>query len=148
MRYTLRRETDGWKIIELVIRDDRPCSDTYADARDEDLVQIFRELRLLRAAGMPPDQHKGNPDVQVWSKQCKNEHQKTKFFVLKIKPSGWRLYFMVPDHQHHRIIFLYAVQKKKHARNQEDFETLCRYRRTLASGRNDVRLEPLYIPDR
>jgi hypothetical protein len=68
------------------------------------------------------------------------------FFVLKAKPSGWRLYFTVPDLQHRRLVFLFSTQKKRNARNPEDFQKLCRLRGKLLDG--IVSTEPLYIPPR
>lgn len=149
MRYDRDAAADDWEMDEIVVRDGkRPCSDAYAAATDEELVQIFRELRLLRAAGVPPDRHRGNPIVQSWKGKCKGEHSRSEFFVLKAKPSGWRLYFFVPDRKQRRIVFLYSVNKKKNEHDQEDFQRLCNHRNKLFSGDSGVRTEPIEIPDR
>ena len=134
MSYILLRAVDDWAIDELMLGHRRPCSDAYARARDEELIQIFRELRLLRAAGCPPDQTRGNPEVDPWKGRCKSSHHLSTYFVLKAKPSGWRLYFMVPDLVVRRVVFLYAVPKKKNARDQKDFQKLCNLEGKLRSG--------------
>jgi hypothetical protein len=148
MRYDPEAAADDWEMLEIVVRGRRPCSDEYAEAKDDDLVKIFRELRLVRATGMPPDRHRGNPDVQKWSGRCRGSHKQVVFYVLKAKPSGWRLYFFVPEAPRRRMIFLYAVNKKRDERNQEDFQRLCRYRSDVESRRDDISLEPIEIPDR
>jgi len=146
MRYTPNRVIGDWELHEISVGERLPCSDAFANAKDDDLVNIYGELRLLRAAGCPPDRHRGNPEVERWKRRCKGAQQDVTFWVLKAKPSGWRLYFFAPDPSERRIVFLYAVNKKRNDRNPKDFQRLCNLRDKLTSGRAST--EPLYFPDR
>jgi hypothetical protein len=146
MRYNPEMAADDWELLEIVTGAKRPCSDAYARANTDDLVQIFRELRLLKAAGCPPNRLRGNPEVEIWKGRCPGAHKACTFFVLKAKPSGWRLYFWLKDSQNRQLVFLYAVNKKRNDRNQEDFNRLCHTRDRV--GRSGVRLERIYIPRR
>lgn len=146
MRYIRERAADDWELLEIVVGEKRPCSDAYSRAAMKDWIHIFRELRLLKAAGCPPDRLLGNPEVDAWKQQCKGDHHKSIFYVLKAKPSGWRLYFFVPDESKKQIIFLLAVNKKKDERNQEDFQKLCKAADRIRD--RGASTERLFIPDR
>ena len=146
MRYVRARVDGDWILEELLERGRRPCSDAFADANDDDFVSIFSECRLLIAAGVPADKTKGNPEVEVWKKPCKGDSQKSTFYVLKAKPSGWRLYFYVPDRNQRKVTFLYAVNKKRNERDQSDFQKLCGLRNKIDRGVAGI--DHFYVPDR
>lgn len=127
MRYIAPAPDSDWELFELERREKRPCSDAYADdANDTELSHVLSQLRLLRAAGCPPDEERGRPNVQKVGKHTPrgSDHQVT-VYVLKAKPSRWRLYFFVDDPQRRVIIFLYAVSKKTNARDPNDFKRCC-----------------------
>ena len=148
MRYTPPSVSDDWELLELVRRDRRPCSDCYADdANDKELADIFGQLRLLRAAGCPPDRDRGQPNLQKVGKHTLPvSKRKVTVHVLKAKPSRWRLYFFVLDQTLKRIIFLYAVSKKTDQRDPKDF-TRCK---SLLDDydRGAWELECIFIPPR
>lgn len=146
MRYNRPGALDDWRLLEITRGDKRPFSDAFASAKIDDLVAIARELTLLRAAGVPPDRCRGNPEVQQWTKKCSSDHHTTTFHVLKAKPSGWRLYSYVPETARREVIFLYAVNKKRDDRNPEDFKRLCHALRKLDAG--SFGTAELYIPTR
>lgn len=146
MRYNRPGASNDWRLTEITKGEWRPFSDAFANANLKDLVAIAHELVLLRAAGVPPDKCKGNPEIQAWTGKCRSAHHKTTFYVLKAKPSGWRLYCCIPDPVSREILFLYAVNKKRQDRNPEDFEHLCRLREKLDAGVLGV--ADLYIPTR
>jgi hypothetical protein len=149
MRYDPSRATDDWRLAEVVKTGSasrRPCSDAYAKANIEELVHVFSALRLLIASGYPPDRDRGNPEIETVKYKCKSDHHKTAFCVLKCKPSGYRLYFHVPDRTKREAIFLFAVHKKKDKRDDTDFARCCQILRAFESG--DYTLEELEVPDR
>ncbi|MGH7621120.1 MAG: hypothetical protein ACREMU_02160, partial [Gemmatimonadaceae bacterium] len=86
--------------------------------------------------------------VQPWSGRCKGDRAKTTFYVLKAKPTGWRLYFTASDPARREIVFLYAVNKKRNARDQKDFKKLCRHGDRLVSGDAEVFVVDIDIPPR
>ncbi len=145
MRYDRSAATDDWRLFEVVDRGRYPCSDEYADANDEELGRLLAELRLLRAAGCPPDETKGSPEIGPVTGKCTGDHTKTTYYVLKAKPTGWRLYFMIYSREQREVVFLYAVNKKENRRDPEDFQRCCRIARKLASGQ--FGLAPLELPD-
>lgn len=120
----------GWTLWQLVARprSQPPCGlvvdDEIAKASGEDLRDIRSELRALSAAGIPPDTDLGRPNFDRIPYKCSGSHSKSTFYVLKAKPSGWRLYF-VADAVHNQIIFLYVVNKKRTPRNTEDYDVCC-----------------------
>lgn len=135
MRYNRPAATDDWILLEAVRGERCLVSDVYADANDEELGDVFTALRLLRAAGCPPDKTKGNPEIEPVKHKCPGCHKKSLFYVLKAKPSGWRLYFRVKDEARRECEFLYAVHKKKRPRRDEDFNCCCRVADKLDSGK-------------
>lgn len=135
MRYDIARAVRDWTISEIVDRrGNRPCSDAFSDANDTELADVYEALRLLRAAGVPPDKSRGNPEVESIKHKCPNDHTKTPFFVLKAKPSGWRLYFRIADRETKQIEFLFATNKKKNARDPENLNRCCTILRAIQSG--------------
>jgi hypothetical protein len=121
-----------WRLYEVVKRDRRPVSEAFRNANSAELAHIARELRLLRVAGMPPDRERGNPDIQQCFKWKSPRRDQALVYVLKAKPSQWRLYFYV-IRQSRIIEFIYAVAKKENRRDPQD-EAACK--RVLA-GRFD-----------
>ena len=147
MRYDIARAVTDWTIYEFIDRrGNTPCSDEFSNANDTELADVYESLRLLRAAGVPPDRTRGNPEVEAINHKCPHDHNKTAFFVLKAKPSGWRLYFRIADRETKQIEFLFATNKKKNARDPEDLDRCCTILRAIQSG-NCSRAE-LAIPDR
>lgn len=148
MRYDFRQATEDWDLSEIVLRNgrDRPCSDAYAEANDDDLADIFDALRKLRASGYPPDRNRGNPELETVKHRCDGDHKATPFIVLKAKPSGWRLYFYIKDRERRQAEFLYAVHKKRWRRNDDDFTRCCTL--LAASRGGSAGSDRLHIPDR
>ncbi len=148
MRYNREAAADDWQLFEIVLRNgaERPCSDAYATANDEELADVFDALRKLRASGFPPDRNRGNPELETVKYKCHGAHKSTAFIVLKAKPSGWRLYFYIKEREHKQAEFLHAVHKKKWKRDDDDFNRCCALL-AAAQGRNGG-CAPLFIPDR
>jgi hypothetical protein len=147
MRYNVGHATTDWVFLEVIDhRGKRPCSDAYADANVEELANVFAELRLLRAAGVPPNRLLGSPEVELIKHKCKGDHKKTSLYALKAKPSGWRLYFRVLDPNLRQLEFLYAVHKKKDKRDPEDLDRCCGILGSIGAGR--CSRDKLFIPDR
>ncbi|HET7584825.1 MAG TPA: hypothetical protein VFK13_07960 [Gemmatimonadaceae bacterium] len=119
MCYTPPDRAGGWQLLEVVRGTRRPSSDAYCDANDRELATILRQLRLLRLAGCPPERGKGRPRYEKLG-QCTFEGRSVGVYVLKAKPSPWRLYFFVPDREHRRIVFLHSVSKKRDKRDAQD----------------------------
>lgn len=131
MRYNVRAATDDWVLFETARAGKLAISGIPLD---DDLLDMYHALRLLKAAGCPPDKTRGNPEVDVWRSKCKGEHSKSVFYVLKAKPGRWRLYFLVTSRERREITFLLAVEKKHDKRNPKDFARLCTLRGKLESG--------------
>jgi hypothetical protein len=121
----------GWTSVQLV---ERPTSapprgwvidDAIEGLSAYDLRDVRSELRSLQAAGIPPDEDMGRPNYERIPYQCPGHDAPTDFYVLKCKPSGWRLYFIV-DESKRQFTFLYAVHKKTNKRDSEDIRTCCR----------------------
>lgn len=127
MRYIAPDQDADWELYELERRSKRPCSDAYVDdANQEELIHVLSQIRLLRAAGCPPADGFSRPNYQkVGKHKLKLSDRTVSVHVLKAKPSRWRLYFFVDDPAERRIIFLYAVSKKKNERNSKDFARCC-----------------------
>lgn len=123
MRYIPEAAAADWQLFEISRNGRLPVSDAYKRVTDDQLVNLFSSLTILRAAGCPPNAAKGNPILEhVGTHTCKKSTRKFKVMVLKAKPGHWRLYFFVDDASKRHIIFLLAVSKKKDKRNTEDFE--------------------------
>lgn len=146
MRYNPAKATEDWQLLEAVKNGRYLCSDEYSDANEKELADIFAALRMLQAAGCPPDKTLGNPEIEAVKVKCRGSHKKTQFYVLKAKPSGWRLYFRVRDRAQKQLEFLTAVHKKKNARNNEDFDRCCSVADELDAGR--AASETLFVPPR
>jgi hypothetical protein len=141
----LAAKTD-WELLEVVRRGRRPCSDAYVEeANAKELANIFSELRLLQAAGCPPDRLRGAPEVEIVDRYV-NGTLRIPVWVLKAKPSGWRLYFYVRDREQRIIEFLHAVRKKRWKRDPADFERCARILDGVVAG--DTESDTLEIPPR
>jgi len=120
----------GWSLRQFVSRptSEPPCDfavdDEIAAASTKHLREIKSELRALQAAGVPPVTELGRPNLDHFAHKCKFDHTATDFYILKAKPSGWRFYFIV-DQSNKTFIFLYVVQKKRNARNTDDYDVCC-----------------------
>src|SRR5262245_49599538 len=110
------RYTGEWSWAEVKHDGYRPSEIYLRQADDDDLRAILAAMQLLQAAGVPPDLTRGNPELQrVGKHKPKKAKRKYPIYVLKVKPSPWRLYFWVP----HRglIELLYVVAKKQDKRD-------------------------------
>jgi hypothetical protein len=120
----------GWTALQLVERPDPKTprgfviDDALEDVPRMELDCVRSELRTLQAAGIPPDENLGRPKVEKIREKCPKSQSTNDFYVLKCKPSGWRLYFIV-DHDRKRFIFLYAVHKKQNGRDPADVHVCC-----------------------
>ena len=147
MRYVSPNAVDDWLLLETVHRGKNLCSDRYASANNEDLIHVFSALRLLMAAGCPPDECRGRPKTEHVGKYTPaGAEVRVAVFVLKAKPSGWRLYFYVLDRDKRQVEFIHSVQKKTNARDPKDFERCCRVLDKIWAGKTTK--ETLFIPDR
>lgn len=129
----------GWEVVELLLRPDSEpqrdyvVSDFLEEANSKELIQIKKQLRLLAAAGIPPDQELTKPDIEPWIRRCKWATKDSEIWVLKCKPSRWRIYFLA-DPASKRAVALLTVSKKRDDRNTEDFEVCCKRIDRLAAG--------------
>ncbi len=118
----------GWQLLEVVRRPDVGRGFVVSDELQAEPVgalrHVRRELRALRAAGIPPDSALGAPDVERIVFTCPDDRSSTTFYVLKCKPGHWRLYF-VADANKRRITFLFAVAKKTQRRDTDDVKKCC-----------------------
>lgn len=116
----------AWTTYEILLRDadgkldaagERPFSNDLAG--DGDPVQTaIQKMRLL--------QHHGWPDARLNLKDKRGkllidraDDEDPKIWILKCKPSCWRLYFCVYSDTK-RIVYLYAVCKKRPDRDPAD----------------------------
>lgn len=118
----------GWELVELVRRPSANAgyvvSEPLIDAGVIELKHVRREMRILRAAGVPPERTLGSPDVECITFRCPNAHNLTEFWELKCKPSQWRFYFVVHPTLP-RAIFLHTVAKKKNKRDEKHDLSIC-----------------------
>jgi hypothetical protein len=110
------------------------------------MVAVYGKLRLLRAAGFPPDAEKGRfISERIGKHQC-GSLGLVSVQELKVKPGPWRLYFAVLYPPRREIDLLWAVPKKKWKRDPEDFKRCCRILNDIANGYTTRKI--FFIPDR
>src|SRR5688572_9484772 len=112
-------DTPPWESFEVVLRgtvDSTPFSDVFFSGDGDPVDTALRKMWLLQFHGWPLARtemrdprgkqlrDKVNDDPDLW--------------LLKSKPSCWRLYFYVYPSK--KIVYLYAVCKKKQKRNSND----------------------------
>lgn len=125
MGYILNQGGGDWTLLEIVRQTGRkPFSAAWEGADVKDRVMIYRESRLLAGAGVPAAEGRVRPNYDRWSLNCPGDSKKSTFYVLKARPSGWRLYFAA-DEKSRTILFLWAVNKKCDPRDRSDFPKLC-----------------------
>lgn len=131
-------ENTGWSLFEIVKGTRRPVSDQFSDPKDanaDERANIARELQLLRRSGIPPDLQRGNPDLQRVFKWQVQGNPAIWVYVLKAKPSHWRLYCYVAESRRRIIEFIHAVKKKGTKRDPADQEACKRVLSGRFSGR-------------
>jgi len=113
--------TSGWESFEVIQKDKNgmyavlPFSDSLASTRK--LAQVHNKIRMVQDVGWPEAKRtlrddKGRPliakkDERIW--------------LLKCKPSCWRLYFYVNNSgELKRIVYVYAVCKQKDEEDSQD----------------------------
>jgi hypothetical protein len=161
--------TEDWFLCEVELTKSGQkycvCSVAWKKATHRELIPVYRQLLLLRAAGCPPHPMKPPPkttkvfrchpygqNVKVAERipETLFEADRTtlayevQVYKLKTK-SEWRLYFYVQSAAKRRIEFLYAVQKKRDEENKEDRTHACNLLADIASGRTGS--AALVIPD-
>lgn len=144
---------DDWELLELVDREGRrPCSGAYEGrgaANTQELKKIYTQIRLLRAAGCPPEDGKRRPTIEKvldYEFEAAGGQHSVPVFVLKCKPSHWRLYFYKPSPNARCVVFLFAVKKKTDKRDPADEDRAGRLLgRVLA---NSIDVGHLPVPDR
>lgn len=127
-----------WILLEVIKRERRPVSDQFrnpADANAEEQALIVRQLQLLAAAGIPPRPGRVSPILEPWFKWTDVDGNRWPVYVLKAKPSHWRLYCCVASVSKRNIVFLHAVKKKENKRDQKDRKACERVLDGLHSGR-------------
>lgn len=88
-----------------------PVQKELAKATGQDMATIFARMRVLEAHKFPPDL----PYVEY--EPC--DKKKPLVYVLKCKPTCWRLYFSA-DRQREEFLYLLAVCKKQWPRDSDD----------------------------
>ena len=127
-----------WVLFEVLKHARRPVSDQFrnpADANAEEQALIGRQLRLLAASGIPPGSGKISPLLEPWFKWKDPDGDSWQVYVLKAKPSHWRLYCCVSHVTRREIVFLHAVKKKENKRDRKDRQACKRVLDGLHSGR-------------
>jgi len=127
-----------WQIDEVVIRSHGALTHVIGMASDnlsdEDIANVFAELRILAAAGCPPDREHGSPRIEKWKKYTQPKWRRAyMIYVLKPKPGRFRLYFYVHDPKTRQLTILYVVEKKTDKRDPNDFGKCCRILDKLAA---------------
>jgi hypothetical protein len=135
-----------WTIFEVVKNGHCPCTEDLEAASDREMVAVYGKLRLLRAAGFPPDPEKGTFITQLVGRHECGSLGRVSVRALKVKPGPWRLYFALLQAQRREIDLLCAVAKKKWKRDPEDFSRCCRILDDIANGYTTRQIFP--IPDR
>ncbi len=113
----LKRDSQG----RLVASGERPFSESLADGGDC-LASAIGKMWLVGAHGWPEAKRvlrddKGRPLIN------RADDKDPAIWILKCKPSCWRLYFHVYPNQNQgerRILYLHAKCKKKDRRDEED----------------------------
>ena len=118
-----------WELLEIELDGHCPCSEVLDAAPFHQSALVDRKLRILAAAGVPPNKEKGRYIFENLGKYfLKTKKVHVQLYVLKCKPTPWRLYFyVVPPASNRQVEFLLAVPKKGWKRDPKDIE-LC-YRR-------------------
>lgn len=135
-----------WVLLEVIKRARRPVSDQFrnpADANAEEQALIGRQLRLLAASGIPPGSGKVSPILEPWFKWKDPDGNSWQVYVLKAKPSHWRLYCCVASVSRREIVFLHAVKKKENKRDGKDRQACERVLDGLHSGRYSAAALPI-----
>jgi hypothetical protein len=136
MRYNTANpgQAGDWTIYEVVKNGRCLCSSEYDNARIEDIHAILAKLRILQAAGFPPDRERGFLKIQKVGSHHTGHLGNISIHVLKIKPGPWRLYFYVASVERREIALLWSVAKKTHKRDPADLVRCCRILDDIANG--------------
>ena len=120
----MRDDSDDWELIEAGIGDKRFCTDVWHGETDAELARVYRTLRNLAAAGMPPDKNERHVDVEFDVGEFEPERAGCSFgiHILKSKPKHWRTYFCIHSANKQQLLMLHTVKKKKTSRTETDNE--------------------------
>jgi hypothetical protein len=144
----LNERPDGrWQLLEVIKGFRRPVSDQFRDPRHANAHEqacIGRQLRLLEAAGIPPDRSLGAPILEPWFKWQAPDGHRHSVYVLKARPSHWRLYCVIGSQLARQIVFILAVKKKEQSRDPADKAKCEQILEGLHSGRFEA--APLPVP--
>jgi len=158
MSYKPASADRDWEVVEIVRRGRGACaSEWYQDeleqtlegAIDDDVMDMLGQVRLLIAAGDPPNSERGRPTIQkVATHEFRHEKKRVrvKLMVLKGKPGHWRTYFIVPDHAACVAVCLYTVAKKTDSRDPTDVKHCTNLIERFYAG--DFATRPLNVPSR
>lgn len=122
-----------WLVYEAGIGGNGRCTAAWADAPAEELRVLFRHLRLLVAAGHPPDREKLQR-VSLAVGRCRlDDGQVIAIHELKSKPTHWRTYYIAdPAARHFHL--LHTVAKKTRRADSEDIRRACAVATRLQRG--------------
>lgn len=130
----MRRDlSSGWQSFEVIDKESRETPVSTALAQSDRLAQAHNKIQLVQDLGWPEARRglkdgKGSPLVV----------QKDKvIWLLKCKPSCWRLYFCVFEKEK-RIVYVYAVCKQKDKEDPADYKKARRLADNLFNGRSGI----------
>jgi len=136
----LNTDDGDWELLEIEVDGACPCSDALASASDHERALVDRKLRLVAAAGMPPDPERGRYVYERAGRyDLRRKGVRITVYVLKCKPGPWRLYFYRVPGNTRQIEFLHAVQKKGRKRDPQDFKICCRLVDRIDEGTAECR---------
>lgn len=138
-----------WTLTEVAVGDRTSISETFADPKvpDEAFAQVWRDLSLLRVSGCPPDRSRSTLIIEHLGKhRMERLDRDVHYWVLKCKPTTWRLYFYVVDRDARHIEFLFAVDKRTQKRDPEDAKRCIRILKKVDSGATQSKV--IDIPSR
>jgi hypothetical protein len=131
-----------WVTFELLLRGrdgalasdgERPFSSDLLVSGGDPLTTALQKMRLVEVHGWP------DAKLSLRDKRGKglidraDDEKDQEIYILKCKPSCWRLYFCIYT-EHHRIVYLYAVCKQKQRRNKADSVRARNRHRRIGNG--------------
>jgi len=143
-----------WATLEVVLRDAtgkldssgaRPFSDALPSDGPAAAKTAIQKMLLVESLGWPSarldlkDEY-GKPRIE------RSDDKAPQIYILKCKPTCWRLYFYV-DHKRKYFVYLYAKCKKKQRRDPADSASARRLYQSL-SGPKSNGIDYFQFPNR
>jgi len=127
--------SSGWKSFEILDSEDRTPFSLSLASSGKTAVQAVTKMRMVQELGWP-EAKRSLKDDQGRARIVKKDNV---IWLLKCKPSCWRLYFYVwEDQENKQIIYVHAICKKSDDEDPSDAKEARRIADSVRSGENRI----------